>query len=111
MLPEEKRCSKCGDIKPLDEFHRDRRSPDGHVWACKACTRAVGREYYYRRTPPLEKLPKWVAFTCEVCGREFRYPRGDIEKRKRLGLPMPRFCSQACNTKRLVAENRQRGRV
>lgn len=32
-----KRCYKCGQIKPLDEFHKNRAQKDGHQSACKSC--------------------------------------------------------------------------
>lgn len=32
-----KRCSKCGELKPLDGFHRDKNAKDGAAWHCKAC--------------------------------------------------------------------------
>lgn len=33
----EKRCSKCKEIKPLNDFHKDNRSKDGHQSKCKDC--------------------------------------------------------------------------
>lgn len=33
----EKRCRKCGEPKPLLQFHRERKSPDGHRARCKPC--------------------------------------------------------------------------
>ena len=32
-----KRCSTCGELKPISEFHRHRRNPDGHAYTCKSC--------------------------------------------------------------------------
>jgi len=32
-----KKCSKCGEVKELEEFHRDRRKPDGRRSRCKPC--------------------------------------------------------------------------
>lgn len=32
-----KTCSKCGEVKDVSEFHRDRKSPDGRRTLCKAC--------------------------------------------------------------------------
>src|SRR3954451_21054463 len=34
-------CSLCGLAKPLDQFHRRTRSPDGHQAHCAACGRAA----------------------------------------------------------------------
>lgn len=41
-MPSTQRCSKCGETKSLDEFHRDRRRPLGRRSDCRACQ----REYY-----------------------------------------------------------------
>lgn len=30
-------CTKCGETKPLDDFHRSKRHLDGHLAQCKAC--------------------------------------------------------------------------
>ena len=42
----EKACSKCGEIKPLGEFHKHKSQKDGHCRECKECTCARGREWY-----------------------------------------------------------------
>jgi hypothetical protein len=41
-----KRCSKCGQNKALNDFHRDKNAPDGHARLCKACAN--------------QKAAKWV---------------------------------------------------
>jgi len=38
--PQGKRCSKCGEVKPLTEFYRDARAKDGRRPHCKACITA-----------------------------------------------------------------------
>lgn len=40
-----KKCSKCGIAKPLDKFAKERRSKDGHRYACKECERSRMRDY------------------------------------------------------------------
>lgn len=35
--PESKRCNRCDQIKPFEEFHRDKASPDGYKYTCKKC--------------------------------------------------------------------------
>jgi 5-methylcytosine-specific restriction endonuclease McrA len=39
--PGEKWCRKCEEVKPLEEFHRNTRSKDGHVNRCKRCVKAA----------------------------------------------------------------------
>lgn len=94
-----KRCTKCGGIKPLTEFHRTRGSADGHTWWCKACRKVVDRECRERReniSPDPPNPSKWVAFPCAWCGKEVRYHRTVIESRQRRGKPLPGFCSRRC---------------
>lgn len=39
-----KRCSKCGEDKPLDEFWRRKTGPDGRRGSCADCTRQKAQE-------------------------------------------------------------------
>ena len=39
-----KRCSKCGEYKPLDMFHRCSSAPDGKYQYCKECVRQRTRD-------------------------------------------------------------------
>lgn len=32
-----KQCSKCGNFKPLTEFHTDKSRPSGYTYYCKSC--------------------------------------------------------------------------
>jgi hypothetical protein len=42
-----KRCTKCGELKPLDEFYRSNGGRDGRRADCKACD-ATRRRVWYR---------------------------------------------------------------
>jgi superfamily II helicase len=33
-----KKCSHCGEIKPIDEFYKNTSYKDGHLNVCKTCT-------------------------------------------------------------------------
>lgn len=46
---ESKVCSKCREIKPLTEFHKDNGIKDGHSSWCKKCTRE--NRIKYQKTP------------------------------------------------------------
>ena len=48
-----KQCSKCGEQKPLDEFHRDSKRRDGRHGHCKTCV--LARVTKYRADNP-EKI-------------------------------------------------------
>jgi len=41
-----KQCKKCGTVKPLDEFYRDRNMADGHRNDCRACNAAAAKARY-----------------------------------------------------------------
>jgi hypothetical protein len=45
----EKKCSKCKQIKELAEFHKNKRSPDGHQSYCKPCKRQHNNEPAFRK--------------------------------------------------------------
>lgn len=52
MSNELKRCSKCGEEKPLSAFGKDKHKKDGHRGSCKSCraTRvAESAKRYYRK--------------------------------------------------------------
>jgi hypothetical protein len=40
-----KRCPKCGEVKPLTEFNRNRTTRDGLTHWCKECLRETSRRY------------------------------------------------------------------
>ena len=79
-----KRCSKCGEVKPLTEFRKDSKRGDGHGSWCRVCKNASDRARYRRMkgiedrlpvaTPPVPKYPElrdehWLRTQIE---REFR---------------------------------------
>ena len=41
-----KTCTKCGETKPLDDFHRDKTGAGGRKPHCKECVREYKRRYY-----------------------------------------------------------------
>jgi len=48
-----KQCSKCGEQKPLDQFHRDSKRKDGRHGHCKTCVLARVSKY---RADNLDKV-------------------------------------------------------
>jgi 5-methylcytosine-specific restriction endonuclease McrA len=42
----EKKCTKCGGIKPITEFHKDKRLKSGHTSWCELCNRQYHKQYY-----------------------------------------------------------------
>lgn len=45
MIATEKKCSKCGDVKALSEFHCFKQSGDGHKASCKSCVLSYSQAY------------------------------------------------------------------
>ena len=41
----EKKCTKCGEVKSLDEFSKDKRKKDGKQSRCKSCRKEYNKEY------------------------------------------------------------------
>lgn len=41
-----KKCTKCGDQKPLSEFHKNKNAKDNLVPHCKACAKMLAAKWY-----------------------------------------------------------------
>ena len=57
-----KKCTKCGEIKPLSEFGRNASHKDGHASQCLECSRKHDRERAKdpkRRQASIERSRKW----------------------------------------------------
>ena len=69
-----KRCSKCGEVKSLEEFRRDRSRKLGRFPQCRECERQYERAYYPRSTAPHHTYPllKDRAWVEQQYSREFR---------------------------------------
>lgn len=46
MTEPTKRCTMCGRVLPLSEFHLDRTKRDGHFTRCKECRAEYRRKHY-----------------------------------------------------------------
>jgi hypothetical protein len=51
-----KKCSKCGEVKPVSEFHKNKREKDGYCVWCKECVSKYQKAY---RENNAEKIKKW----------------------------------------------------
>ena len=85
-IPDSRRCTKCGEIKPLDEFSKAPKGKYGRKASCKECDAArvkaayVPRPHQRRRGPFTGDEMK----TCRRCGeskplREFSLSRKETE--------------------------------
>lgn len=86
MPATEKKCSKCGGTKPLDDFYKNKKNKDGKSYSCKPCQKATTDawkeknpealhkhklKYRYGITP--EQYDEMVAKAggkCQLCGLE-----------------------------------------
>jgi hypothetical protein len=42
----ERKCTGCGETKPMDEFIKDKRKPSGRGSRCLSCSRKRGKKYW-----------------------------------------------------------------
>lgn len=50
-----KECTRCHVVKPVKDFTRDTKAPDGRAWQCSVCTREQSRRWR-QRNPPEEQI-------------------------------------------------------
>lgn len=59
------RCTKCGKVKPLEDYHKCGLVKDGHRPDCKACVKERQQATYFKRTPEQRAGPH---VPCPKCG-------------------------------------------
>lgn len=64
-----KRCSRCGQEKPLSEFHKCKSSKDGHQHRCKECQSRWHMEHRERRNEKAHL--RWALATAEQRAAEY----------------------------------------
>lgn len=60
----EKKCTKCGEVKEINEFVKDKNKKDGYRNVCKKC------ENLKRRKTPIKPIPKDGFKYCAKCNKE-----------------------------------------
>jgi hypothetical protein len=56
----EKKCAKCGEVKPLDLFSNNKTKKDGKQSQCKKCSRELNRKWYLENAEKAkEAVRKW----------------------------------------------------
>jgi len=43
-------CPKCGEIKTLEQFYRNKAQKNGYQWECKECHKKLKREFYQKNS-------------------------------------------------------------
>jgi hypothetical protein len=83
----EKKCSKCSEIKPLEEFCIQTRSKDGRASYCKVCKAKADREYRDRKGEELlEKKRAYYVENKEVILAREKERKKDPEVKKKVLL-------------------------
>lgn len=93
-----KRCKRCGEVKPLDDFAIASTCKDGHTGACKECLYKAARVYWFHQHR--ERAPWRIApgvSVCTFCGKRFRPDNG---KQK--------YCSLLCKKRAELSRARER---
>jgi 5-methylcytosine-specific restriction endonuclease McrA len=93
-------CSKCGADKPLAEFHKSAKRPDGYRSVCKACRKHESAGYYWcdpelqrakmlerrKRNPDYMKRYSRDPARCAKCGELKTVNDFHANKNRRYGL-------------------------
>jgi hypothetical protein len=67
-----KRCSKCGELKPLESFYKEKTARDGYRSDCKDCFAARAKDWYSKnREQTIARVKKWQQENAEHV-REYR---------------------------------------
>lgn len=95
-MSEIKRCVKCALEKPLHDFHRLSRSPDGRRDECADCRNEARR---ITRTADYDALFVEQKGRCAICGidSEAYGKRFSVDHDHEQGFPRALLCSH-CNT-------------
>jgi len=106
-----KQCSKCGEIKPLDTFSRDRRKKDGLQSRCNACN----RNYYEMHKEQIAaRQYQYAAMHKEqIAARGLKYritnkERIDRRIRERRATPEGRAARKASNARYAAAHKKEK---
>lgn len=67
MTIDTKSCRNCKEIKSLDAFHNDRRTPDGRYDVCRSC-RIKHRNITDIPKKDYEALLQAQNYSCAICG-------------------------------------------
>ena len=57
-LMETKKCSKCGEVKPINEFYKHKRKKDGLASQCKCCENKIKEEYHKKHLKEIKEYRK-----------------------------------------------------
>ena len=96
-----KKCSKCGETKPLAEFYKCKKKPDGLQFYCKVCNSERQKSRNFSVDPNLKEKkcrkcdetkpvaefskyknsPDGLFYHCKVCNSEYKNKKANKDKR------------------------------
>lgn len=82
-------CSKCGKEKSLDQFHKNKRAPDGRTARCREC-----------RSAGAKGGSRWVVLICPGCGREFSVTADNLRRKRSTYTGFCRSCQLKLKSRR-----------
>lgn len=82
-----KRCSKCYEEKPIDQYNKKACSPDGLRASCRECQRLATRAYYEANKAPLAERQRAYRKRNPELAR--RLSRENQRRRRKLGKGSP----------------------
>ena len=111
-----KRCSKCGEVKSVEEFYKNKCHKDGLHNYCKICTREINKKHHEEnKEAALDKMKKYdrcvkkpscpavggngakfVVLTCPICGKEFRRRKAWVDYQYENKGQTHFYCSREC---------------
>ncbi len=72
-MEDKKTCTKCNKTKPVSEFHKCSRNPDGLRYRCKKCVNKIDREYYASTIKRrFSRFAIWIKKNHGVTGEEYK---------------------------------------
>ena len=106
-----KRCTKCGEVKPLSEFCKDKIRKDGHTVWCKECKKKSNQEWYAVNSEEQNKKSQdwWRAHSQKINRyRQKKYaanPEKFKEAQKKWQKANPEKCAELRRNKRARKRN------
>lgn len=100
-----KTCNKCGETKPLTDFHRSKQTPSGRVAWCKTCKKHYHADRMAQKgktvktpQPTTEWPPHPYMCVYQNCEnfRDPESPIGHCHIHKHLYAPNPRYKQKRC---------------
>lgn len=80
----EKSCKRCGEIKPLTDFHRAAGARDGHRGECIACAKAYRKQWYANnRESAIANVKRWQQENAERLNAYRREHNATPERRRK----------------------------